>query len=163
MLDWLWKKKKAPGIKAELIMTDPAQHPVARFQNEMNSLFERFWSDWGNWPALPQDPFPSQRGWALDVDDQPDQYVVRAEAPGFDPNDLDVQVSGNLLTIKAEHKEEKKEKQSSRYSYGSLQRSFTLPQGIDSDQINAQYKNGVLELYLPKSEEARAKRIAVTG
>jgi len=163
MFDWLWKKRKAPETKTELITTDPTQHPIARFQNDINSLFERFWSDWSDWPALSQDLLPPQRGWALDVDDQPDQYVVRAEAPGFDPNDFDVQVSGNLLTIKAEHKEEKKEKRASSYSYGSLQRSFTLPQGIDSEKINAEYKNGVLELHLPKSEEARAKRITVTG
>jgi len=163
MLDWLWKKTKAPETKTELITTEPTQHPIARFQNDMNSLVERFWSDCGSWPALSQDILPSQRTWTLDVDEQPDQYVVRAEAPGFDHDDFDVQVSGNLLTINAEHKEQDNEKHASRFSYGALHRSFTLPQGIDSDKIKAEYKNGVLELLLPKSEGARAKRITVKG
>jgi HSP20 family protein len=103
------------------------------------------------------------RGWDLDVDDQPDQYIVRAEAPGFEPDEFDVQISGNLLTVKAEHKEETKDEKGTSHRYGAIQSSFTLPEGIVLDNVKAHYKNGVLELRLPKSENAKAKRISVTA
>ena len=162
MFDWLRKKKASPENKGKLITVDPAHHPLARFQDEMNSLFDRFLSDWGDWPSMPKRTLAAgRRGWDLDVDDLPDQYVVRAEAPGFEPDEFDVQISGNLLTVKAEHKEETKDKQGFSHRYGAIQSSFRLPDGIVSDNVNAQYKNGVLELRLPKSENAMAKRIAV--
>ena len=71
--------------------------PLARFRDEMDGLFNQFF---GNWP------FGRDRFWAMDFDENEKEFVVKAEAPGFDASDLDVSVSGNLLTIKAEKKKE---------------------------------------------------------
>ncbi len=91
--------------------------------------------------------------------------VVRAEVPGFEPGEVDVQVSGNLLTVKAEKKEEKKGKDGDgRYEerrYRTFHQSVTLPPGTDPGKIEARYKNGLLEVHVPKSEQAKGKRIPV--
>ncbi len=96
-------------------------------------------------------------------DDRENEYVLRAEFPGFEPNDFDVQISGNVLTLRAEHKEEGKTKggDGNYQRYGRFYESFTLPQGVLSDKVDAGYRNGVLEVHLPKNEECQAKRIEV--
>ena len=94
--------------------------------------------------------------WGLDVEDKGNEYVVHAEAPGFEPADFDVQVTGDLVTVKAEKKQESKEKGT---QYRSFERSFTLPHGSAADKIEARYHNGVLDLRLPKSPEALGRRI----
>ena len=94
-------------------------------------------------------------------DDDENEYVLRAELPGFESDDIDVKVSGNVLTIKAEHKEEGKEENGNSHRYGSFYESFTVPQGVIGDEIDAKYHSGVLELHLPKSEKCKGKRIEV--
>ena len=97
-----------------------------------------------------------------------DHYQVSLAAPGMKKNDFNIDVEGNVLTISAE-KEEKKEENDERYSrkefnYTSFSRSFTLPDGINKDKIDASYENGLLRLHLPKTEEAKrlsAKHIEV--
>ncbi|TVS19101.1 MAG: Hsp20/alpha crystallin family protein [Planctomycetaceae bacterium] len=134
-------------------------NPLIQFRREFDDLWNRFWGDWshglqsagdGGWPNL-----------SSNIEDQEKQFVLRAELPGFDPDEIDVQISGNLLTVRAEHKAEEKQGEGQRYQYGRFQETFTLPQGVLSDQIDARYHSGVLEVHLPKSEEAKAKRIAV--
>lgn len=132
--------------------------PIARLRNEFESLFDRFMS---RWPA----PFDAEYGfhalWGLDVEDRDSEIFVRAEIPGFESNELDVQLSDRLLTIKAEKKSEGKEGNGSTAEYRSYHRSITLPAGIKAEGIKASYRNGVLEIHLPKSEEAKPKRIPV--
>jgi len=82
--------------------------------------------------------------------------LVRADAPGFEAGDFDVQVANDVLTIKAERKEEK-DGQVERQLY----RTLTLPAGVRADDVEARYRNGVLELRLPRAEEAAGKRIEV--
>lgn len=84
-----------------------------------------------------------------------------AELPGFEPKDFDVKVSGNMLTVRGEHRHEEKEKGSSRARYGQFCRTFTLPYGVDEQKIDARYHSGVLEIHLPKTEQAQGKRIPV--
>jgi len=122
---------------------------LARFRQEFDELWDRFWSD---------SSFPSS---GMDMDDNEKEYVVRAEIPGFDVNEIDVNVSGNVLTLSAERSEECTESNGSYKRHGSFQQSLTLPQGVLADQVEASYQNGVLELHLPKSEECKPKRIAV--
>jgi len=136
-------------------------HPLAELRDEFDALFDRFLSRW----AEPfGDLIPSRFG-GLDVEDGDQEMVVRAEVPGFEPGEVDVQVSGNLLTVKAEKKEEKKGKDGDgRYEerrYRTFHQSVTLPPGTDPDKIEARYKNGLLEVHVPKSEEAKGKRIPV--
>jgi HSP20 family protein len=136
-------------------------HPLAELRDEFDALFDRFLSRW----AEPfGDLIPSRFG-GLDVEDGDQEMVVRAEVPGFEPGEVDVQVSGNVLTVKAEKKEEKKGKDGNgRYEerrYRTFHQRVTLPPGTDPDKIEARYKNGLLEVHVPKSEEAKGKRIPV--
>ncbi len=136
-------------------------HPLAELRDEFDALFDRFLSRW----AEPfGDLIPSRFG-GLDVEDGDQEMVVRAEVPGFEPGEVDVQVSGNLLTVKAEKKEEKKGKDGDgRYEerrYRTFHQSVTLPPGTDPGKIEARYKNGLLEVHVPKSEQAKGKRIPV--
>ena len=87
--------------------------------------------------------------------------MLRAEAPGFEPGDFDLQIRGNQITVRAEHKQETRSEQGSEFSCGTLFRSFPLPAGVDQTKIEAQYRNGVLEVRFPKTPEARGKRIPV--
>ncbi len=97
-----------------------------------------------------------------DIVDEGDRYVLKADLPGFDKEEINVSTEGNQLTISAEHKEENKEKdKKTNYlrrerKYSGLSRSFAID-GIDVEKISASYKNGVLELDLPKVEEAKAQ------
>ena len=133
-------------------MTGGTVHPLARFRDEMDGLFSQFF---GNWP------FGRDRFWAVDFDENEKEFVVKAEAPGFDASDLDVSVSGNLLTIKAEKKKESKEKKGEYFEERRFERAITLPSGADPDKVEATYHNGILEIHLAKTEDAQRKRIPV--
>jgi HSP20 family protein len=100
--------------------------------------------------------------WELEVLEEPKVIVVRAEAPGFEVADFDVRVKGELLTIIAEHKEakEKGAKNDSR-AYTRLERTITLPPTVEMEKVEALYRNGVLELRLPKLPEPEGKKIEV--
>jgi len=105
---------------------------------------------------------------AANITENKDNFEVSLAAPGMKKDDFNIDVEGNSLTISAE-KEEKKEEKDERYSrkefnYTSFSRSFTLPEGINKDRIDASYDNGLLKIYLPKTEEAKklaAKHITV--
>ena len=103
---------------------------------------------------------------ALDVVESEDEYLVKASLPGINPDDLEITFDDNRLTLKGEVKEEN-EVDETRYHlrerrYGSFTRSIKMPSGIKSDKIEANYDKGVLELHLPKVEEAKPKKIAIT-
>ena len=102
---------------------------------------------------------------SLDVAETKNEIVVKAEVPGLEPKDIDISLSDGLLTIKGEKKQEREEKEENYHlverSYGSFARSIRLPNEVQSDKINASYKNGVLKIVLPKSEEAKKKEIKI--
>jgi len=104
--------------------------------------------------------FPS-----LDVAETKNEIVVKAEVPGLEPKDIDISLSNGLLTIKGEKKQEREEKEENyrliERSYGSFARSIRLTNEVQSDKISASYKNGVLKIVLPKSEEAKKKEIKI--
>ena len=139
---------------------DKEYHPLAQFREEFDSLWDRFWGGGGRGLSWWDDE--SRFGLNEGLEDQEHEYVFHADLPGFDPGEIDVNVSGNSLTVRAEHKEERKGKKGSSYHFGSFQRSFRFPQGVDSEKIDAKYHNGVLEVHLPKTEDSRPKRIPVT-
>ena len=121
-----WKRQNAQRGDE---LTQGGVHPLARFRDEMDGLFSQFF---GNWP------FGRDRFWAVDFDENEKEFVVKAEAPGFDASDLDVSVSGNLLTIKAEKKKESKEKKGREYfEERRFERAITLPSGADPDKVQA--------------------------
>jgi HSP20 family protein len=136
---------------------------IEPFRREMYRLFDDYFRGTGLRPF--------GEGWAafsprVDVSEDERQVRVSAELPGLDEGDIDVSVSRNLLTIRGEKKEEREEREGSRYyaerSYGSFQRSIPLPTEVDPDGAEAMFEKGVLTVTLPKTEEARAqKRINV--
>jgi len=101
----------------------------------------------------------------LEVKEDENQFLLHLDLPGMERKDLDISVSGNVLTVKGERKEEESKKGKgyfySERKYGSFQRSVELPAEVDADKVAACYKDGVLELMLPKSEKAKPKQIKV--
>jgi len=130
---------------------------LMQMRRELNSLFDRFF---GDWPAMTGDGWPTMR-WGFDVDDRENEIVVSADAPGFEPGDFSIEVVGDSLVLQAERKEEGEKGNGYHYRRGRLYRRVSLPHGIDADKIEARYHNGVLEVHVPKGEEAKGKRIMV--
>lgn len=108
-------------------------------------------------------------GWMPDVDisETGGEIVVKAELPGMSKEDVEIEIEGNVLTLRGEKKEEKEEDEKERYlyecSYGSFQRSFTLPTSVREDQVKAEFRDGVLKVTLPKGGEPRGKKIEIGG
>jgi HSP20 family protein len=103
----------------------------------------------------------------VDIVDKDTAYEITAELPGLDENNVDVKVANGMLAIKGEKKEEKEEKKKdyflSERRYGSFERRFSIPEGVDTGKIEANFKRGILTVTLPKTNEAKAaeKKIAV--
>jgi HSP20 family protein len=140
-----------------------SEKPLARLRDELDTLFERLLSPWSE--SSSESEYGLDRLGNLEVDDRDNEIVVRAETPGFDPKEIDVEVNGRLLTIKAEKKQEKKRKKGDddveEQEYRVFVESVALPEGVERDKIEAKYHHGVLEVHLPKSEKAKPKRISV--
>jgi HSP20 family protein len=106
-------------------------------------------------------------GWepTIDVYEDKDKTTLRAELPGMKQEDIDVSLEGNTLILSGERKQEEEHKEGQTYRserfFGRFQRTITLPQPVDPGKIKASYKDGVLTIELPKSEEAKQKRIEV--
>ena len=102
---------------------------------------------------------------AVDIFETEHELVVKTDLPDVDPEDLDIQIQNNILTIRGERKFEKNVKEENylriERAYGSFSRSFSLANTVNSDAIKAEYKNGVLTLSIPKREEAKPKQIRV--
>lgn len=102
---------------------------------------------------------------ALDCYTKDNQLVVHADLPGVDPKNVDISVVGNVLTIRGERKSELEEKKGGylfhEASYGGFERSISLPEGVDTANIHATYKNGVLELTMPAKAEALPKKVKI--
>ena len=102
---------------------------------------------------------------SLDISETKNDLVVKAELPGMDPKDIDISLSNGSLTIKGEKKQEREEKEENYHfierSYGSFCRSVRLPKEVKHDKVSASFKDGVLKIVLPKSEEAKKKEIKV--
>jgi HSP20 family protein len=116
-------------------------------------------------PFFPEEAAPAAT-WnpAVDVLEEKDRIVVKVEAPGVDEKDLRVTFEDTVLTVSGERQFERKD--DSNYhrierAYGSFTRSFTLPRSVDASQIVANYRNGVLEIEVPKKEESRPKQISI--
>ncbi len=102
---------------------------------------------------------------SVDVFDSDNEVLVKADIPGLKKDEMDISVNDDLLTIKGEKKMESKVNEESYYKserfYGSFSRTIHLPSAVEEDNVKATYKDGVLELHLPKKEKAKTKRISV--
>lgn len=137
------------------------ERSVVGLWREMDNLFDRFLGD-VRWP---QRGVTSHFAPALDLSENDDELVVKAELQGVDPKEVDISLTGDLLTIKGEKKSEKEEKGKNFHrierSYGSFSRSVRLPCEVREDEVKAEYKNGVLDLRLPKAADTRRKSIKI--
>ena len=156
-------------VKTEKHEVTPALRPFEKLREEIDRVFdnfpsllsrsaftsplfqaEPFWRTW-SWGAVP----------AVDIAEKDNAYEVTAELPGMDEKSVEVKYSDGMLTIKGEKEEATEEKKKdyhlSERRYGSFQRSFSVPSGIDGDKIDASFKKGVLTVTLPKSADAAKK------
>jgi HSP20 family protein len=130
-----------------------------RMRREMDRLWDSFFEtgpragEAGEW-------IPS-----LDMAETKNELIIKAEVPGIDPKDIDISLSDGLLTIKGEKKQEREEKEEDYHlterTFGTFARAIQLPTEVQSDKIEATYKDGVLRITLPKSEEAKRKQIKI--
>lgn len=162
LIPWNWGKKDVPVKRKEM------EDPFRELQRRMNHLFDDFWSDSGLAPThLPAFGDLGDFAPSIDVKDSDKELTVRAELPGMTENDIEVRLDNGVLTVRGEKKEEKnEEKDGMRYtecSYGSFHRAVPLPCEVEEDQVDAQFRNGVLTVTLPKTAEAReqTRRIEV--
>ena len=141
---------------------DLATFPSDMFslQKEMNRVFDSFFRGVDEPSLLNSSWVP-----AVDVAEENEAYVVKVELPGVNKDDVKITLESNILTIEGEKKAENEVKGKNYYraerSYGSFQRSFTLPASVKNDKIDAVYKDGILTVSLPKVEEAKPKQIEV--
>ena len=132
-------------------------------QQEVNRLFT------GNLPRSFDDEGIARGAWSPSVDiyESKDHIVLEAELPGMSREDFDLSVENNVITLRGERHFEKKEETDNYHrverAYGSFLRSFTLPNTVSAEGANADYRNGVLRVTLPKREETKARRIEVKG
>ncbi len=134
---------------------------LARLHGEMDDLFDSFFRGLDR-------PFSGYKAWpAIDVAEEEDAIIVRAEVPGCKADDIDISVHGNVLTISGEKKMSEEKKEKGYYhvesSYGSFRREITLPTDVDQKKIDATYRDGVLAITLPKAEKAKAVKVKIKG
>ena len=131
-----------------------------RMRSEMDRLWEAFFEGRPRRRTDEAEWLPS-----VDVSETKNDIVVKAELPGMDPKDIDISLSDGHLIIRGEKKQEREENEEDYHfierSYGSFTRSIQLPKQVKHDKINASYKNGILKVVLPKSEEAKTKEIKI--
>lgn len=165
-------------VKKATAVEKPAQDVWGSFRSEMDRLFDRFGGSFNMAPfrrmfdAAPTPRFATNFDFtvpAVDVNEDASGYKITAELPGMAEKDIEVKLSGDLLTIKGEKRQEKEEKDKNYHmaerSYGMFERSFTVPKGVDREKIGADFSKGVLTLTLPKKPEAQpeTKKIDVKG
>ena len=144
-----------------IVRWEPFNEMVS-LRDAMNRLFEDSFIRPGVWPA----PFEGMAATLpIDVIETKDEVIVKASVPGLKPEDIDISVTGGVLTIKGETKSEEKVEEGSyirqERRFGSFQRTLTLPANVVADKAKADFENGVLTLTLPKAEEAKPKTIKV--
>jgi len=145
----------------ELIPWRPFGMEIGALRKEMDDLFNRFLGEFPLTRRMAEEWRPS-----VDISETKNNFVVKAELPGLEAKDVNVSISGDMLTIKGEKKKEEEEKDEhhhyvERY-YGSFQRTFQLPNTVKTDKIDATFEKGVLKVTLPKKPEAKKKDIEIT-
>jgi HSP20 family protein len=145
---------------ANLVRWDPVRDMMS-LREAMDRLFEESFVR----PRGVLAPVEGVGTLALDVFESDDDVTVRASIPGINPDDIGISVTGDVLTIKGQTSEEREEKQGNYHlrerRYGAFQRSITLPAPVNTDKAEAEFKNGVLTLTLPKVEEVKPKSIKI--
>lgn len=135
------------------------------------SDFDALWNRMANYNGQNSE-YPAARRqlsgvWAplVDIKEEPEHYVVSADLPGIDPKEVEVTFEDGVLTLSGERKHEANSEENGyrrvERAYGSFSRQFRLPEHVDAENISASGKNGVLEIRLPKKEQAKPRRIEI--
>ncbi len=143
--------------------TRRSRNELSALRSHMDDLFEGFFRGLDR-PLS----FLAERAWpAIDVAETDDAILVRAEVPGCKPEDIDISVYGNTMTLSGEKKESRESGGDGCYhtesTYGSFRREIPLPAEVDQDKIEAVVKDGVLSVTLPKAEKSKAVKVKVKG
>jgi HSP20 family protein len=146
-----WTKKRVP-IRHE------DEHPVYSLQREMNTLFDDFFRapafEGGEFPTFGSEQFQNMTP-RIDMSETDKELLLKVELPGMSEKDVDISINRDVLTISGEKKQEKEQTEKGWYrmerQYGSFSRSIPLPYEVESEKVEALYKNGVLSIKLPKS------------
>ncbi len=145
----------------QLVRFNPMRE-MFNVRNRMNHIFDDFFS-----PTLKGDQEASLWNWkpVVDVYDNDDNIVIKAELPGVDKENIDIDVTGRFLTLKGERSVENEVKEEKYHrkerAYGKFERVFTLPAEVDSEKIEADYKDGVLTINIPKPEKEKPRQITI--
>jgi HSP20 family protein len=142
-----------------IVRWDPARE-LDSLQSEFNRLFDTFLRNGGRGELQARRWVP-----AMDLVETDDHLVLRADLPGMSKDDVNIEVEDNVLTVSGERTTEHEDKIDGYYrierAFGSFSRSLTLPHGIDSDGIGADFTDGVLEVRIPKPEEKKPQRVQI--
>lgn len=177
------RKKKVSnrksGVRKSLSKAAETVTPLASLREEVDNLFERFSDDWPNLPNI------FGRGWSypvadldrrfslskleltprVDVSENEQEYEIMMELPGMTGDDIEITLSDDSLTVKGQKRDEREEKKNNYHikerSYGSFQRSFRIPSGVDHNKIDASCVSGVLQVSLPKTENAKSNKRSI--
>ena len=171
--------KRKSGVRKSISKAAETVTPLASLREEVDSLFERFSDDWPSLPNL------FGRGWSypvadlerrfslpkfeltprVDVSESDQQYDIMMELPGMTGDDVEITLSDDSLTVKGEKRDEREEKKKNYHikerSYGSFQRTFRIPSGVDHNKIDASCTSGVLQVSLPKTENAKSNKRSI--
>ena len=163
--------RKSSKVAAKQQPAPPAKqggspHPMTSLRREMDRLFDRFETDVGSltdWP-FGRSPIRSDVEFgtpAVDFSEDEKEYHLTADLPGVQEKDIEVKLSDDMLTITGERSDEREEEEKdyhlSERRYGSFKRSFRLPESVDQAKIKASFANGVLNLVMPKTKQAKKK------
>lgn len=150
-------------MAGQLSKQESRWNPLSNFQQEMNQLISQFFGENGESAGR------AMISPNLDLSETDNEIEVSMDLPGFQPNEIDVELHKDVLSIRGEHSEEKEEKEEGRRYHrierrrGSFQRTVQLPAMVQEDKIDANFKDGVLTIKMPKSEESKSKKISVKG
>lgn len=154
-----WRNKREHRDSEEPLSSLPT-----RLRDEVDQLFDRFFQE-----SFLGGRFGSLNRWGVglrtDLAESDTEVTVTAELPGVDPKDVEINVTGNMLTIRGEKKHEKQEKNRNYHymerGFGSFHRSVQLPSSVDAQKVDATFKNGVLTVTVAKRPDATPKRVPV--
>lgn len=153
------KKTEQPAELATGVWPDFGLPSLNRLRQEFDDLWNKFYHEV---PALWNAERADLR-WSFDVKDNPDAYVVTAEAPGFDAGDFNIELRGDNLILQVKKSKDDKTKEKESFTSMQFYRAMSIPAYVAADKIEAAYDNGVLTVTLPKTDEGKGRKIPVKG
>lgn len=145
-----------PWRRTEPVIRRREGDPFELMRRDFDRFFNRFFEGWPvAWPETNW-----EYAWGVTMDENDKEVIVRFELPGFETEEIDLRLAGNVLSVEAEHKEVGA-KEGEEVQTRHVRREITLPTGLDFDKVEARYHSGILEVKVPKTPEAQGRKIEV--